>query len=66
MNIGLHSVGPTRILLPTNMVRPSGLGKPRMREQNTSKAAPLEAVPERRTKQSSPRFRSGDRFCELS
>ena len=34
----------------------------RMRKQNTESAVPLDAVPERRTKRCSPRFRPGDRF----
>ena len=37
-----------------------------MRQQNTNRAVPLDAVPERRTERCSPRFRPGDRFCELS
>ena len=37
-----------------------------MRKQNTKTTVPLYAVPERRTEQCSPRFRPGDRFCELS
>ena len=36
-----------------------------MRSKNTSKAVLLDAVPERRTERCSPRFRRGDRFCEL-
>ena len=44
----------------------SVVGKLRMRKVNDSKAVPLDAVPERRTKRCSPRFRPGDRFCELS
>ena len=51
----------TRILIPTNMVRTSYLGKLRTRKQSTNRA-----VPERRTKRCSPRFRPSDRFCELS
>ena len=38
----------------------------RMRKQNTKRAVPLDAVPERRTKRCPPRFRPADRFCELS
>ena len=37
-----------------------------MRKQDSKKAVPLDVVPERRTKRCSPRFRPGDRFCELS
>ena len=61
----LHFVNPTRILLPTNMVRISSLGQLRMRKRNTNRAVPLDAVPERRTERCSQRFRPGDRFCEL-
>ena len=56
----------TRTLFPTNMVTTLVLRKLRMRKQNTNRAVPLDAVPERRTKRCSPRFRPGDRFCELS
>ena len=49
-----------------NMVRPSLVGKLRMRRQNADRAVPLDAVLERRTKRCSPRFRPGDRFCEPS
>ena len=38
----------------------------RIRRQNTNRAVPLDAVPERRTKRCSPRFRPGHCFCELS
>ena len=37
-----------------------------MRKQNTKTTVPLDVVPKRRTKRRSPRFRPGDRFCELS
>ena len=37
-----------------------------MPKVNAKRAVPLDVVPERRTKRCSPRFRSGDRFCELS
>ena len=37
-----------------------------MRNPNTSRAVPLDAVLGRRTKRCSPRFRPGGRFCELS
>ena len=47
------------------MVRTSVLGILRMRKQNTSKAVPLDVVPERRTKRFPPRFRPVGRFCEL-
>ena len=36
-----------------------------MRKQNTKTTVPLDEVPERRTERCSPRFRPGDRFCEL-
>ena len=36
----LHFVNPTRILLPTNMVRISSLGQLRMRKRNTNRAVP--------------------------
>ena len=49
-----------------NMVRPSVLGKMRMRKQNANRTIALDALPERRTERCSPRFRPGDRFCELS
>ena len=51
----------------TYIARTSVLGNCalRMREQNTMKVVPLDVVPERRTEQCSPRFRCGDRFCEL-
>ena len=39
------------------------LRKLRMRQQNTNRAVPLDAVPERRTERCSPGFRPGDRFC---
>ena len=48
-----------------NMVRISVLGKLRMRKQNAKTTVTLDAVPERRTEQCSPRFRPGDRFCEV-
>ena len=48
------------------MVRTSLQGKLHMRKHITIRAAPLDAVPERRTKRCSPRFRPGDRFRELS
>jgi len=51
---------------PTLMIRTSRLDRLRMRKQNTNSAVPLDAVPERRTKRCYPRFRPGDRFCELS
>ena len=44
------------------MVGSSALRKARMRKQNTKSAVPLDAVPERRTKRCSPRFRPGGRF----
>ena len=47
------------------MVRTSVLGKRRMHKKNANRTVPLDAVPERRTKRCSPRFRPGDRFCEL-
>ena len=62
----LHSVYPTQIFFPTHMVRNFVQAKLRMRKQNTIRAVPLDAVPERRTERCSPRFRPGDRFCELS
>ena len=62
----IHSTHPKRIYFPGNMVRASVQGKLRMRRQNTNRAVPLDAVPERRTERCSPRFRPGDRFCELS
>ena len=37
-----------------------------IRKQNTTKAVPLDVVPEYRTPRCSPRFRLGDRFSELS
>ena len=61
----MYFVHPKRILFPTNMVRTSVIQQLRMRKQNTNKAVPLDAVPERRTKRCSPRFRPGGRFCEL-
>ena len=51
---------------PTDVVSASTLEKLRMCEQIIKKAVPLDAVPERRTKRCSPRFRPGGRFCELS
>ena len=48
------------------MVRTSALRNLRMRSRNANKAVLLDAVPERRTKRCSPRFRPGGRFCELS
>ena len=48
------------------VVLKSELHKLRMRKTNISKAVPLDVVPERRTERCSPRFRPGDRFCELS
>ena len=48
------------------LVSNSVAGKMRMRKLNTERALPLDALPERRTERCSPRFRSGDRFCELS
>ena len=57
---------PIRIIFPKNVVRVLVQGKLRMRKQNSNKAVPLDAVPERRTERCSPRFRPGDRFCELS
>ena len=53
------------MLLPTNMVRVSSLAQLRTRKQNTNRAVPLDAVPERRTERCSQKFRPGDRFCEL-
>ena len=53
-------------IFPTHMVRNSVQAKLRMRKQNTIRAVPLDAVPERRIERCSPRFRPGDRFCELS
>ena len=53
------------ILFPTNMVKALALGNVRMRKQNEKTTVPLDAVPERRTKRCSPRFRPGGRFCEL-
>ena len=35
------------------------------RRQNSKTAVPLDAVPERRTEQRSPKFRPSDRFCKL-
>ena len=55
-----------RILFPTHMLSNSVVGKLRMRKLNTKRAVPLDAVPERLTERYSPRFRPGDRFCELS
>ena len=49
--------------LPYGKIEISVLAKLRMRKQNTKRAVPLDAVPERRTKRCSPRFRPGDRFC---
>ena len=37
-----------------------------MRKQNTNRAVPLDAVPERRTKRCIPRLQSGDRFRGLN
>ena len=37
-----------------------------MRKQNTKTTVPPDVVPERRTERCSPRFRPGDRVCELS
>ena len=70
LNSGNHTPGwylldPTRILFTRNVVRTSVFGKLRMRTQNTKTTVPLDAVPERRTERCSPRFRPGDRFCEL-
>ena len=62
----LYLVDPTQIFFVTHMERNSFLLKLRMRRLNTKRAVPLDAVPERRTKRCSPRFRPGDRFCELS
>ena len=47
---------------PTDVVSASTLEKLRMCEQIIKKAVPLDAVPERRTKRCSPRFRPGGRF----
>ena len=58
-------VNPTRRFLPTNMVRTTVLVKVCMRKQNTNKVVTLEVVPELRTERFSPKFRPGDRFCEL-
>ena len=41
-------------------------GKLRMRKLNTKTAVPLDVVPERRAKRCPPRFRSANRFCDLS
>ena len=46
--------------------RGPGIGKLRMRKENANRAEPLVAVPERRTKRCSPRFRPADHFCKLS
>ena len=54
------------LLASTNMVRTSEHGELRMRKQNTNRAVPLDAMPERRAERCSPRFQPGDRFCELS
>ena len=61
----LYLVSTSVDVFPMNMVRPSVLGKMRMRKQNTNRAVPLDAVPERRTERCSSRFLPGDRFCEL-
>ena len=50
----------------THVGRNSAIGKLRMCKLNAKRAVPLDAVPERRTKRCSPRFRPGYRFCELS
>ena len=52
----------TDIFFPLHMVWISAVGKLRMRKLNTKRAAPLDVVPGQRC---SPRFRPGDRFCEL-
>ena len=46
-----------RLFFPMHMVRPLILTKVRMRELNTKRAVPLDAVLERRTKRFPPRFR---------
>ena len=56
---------PSWTFFPANVV-PSFLGSLRMRKQNIKETVPLDVVPERRTERCSPRFRPGDRFCELS
>ena len=73
LSIYLSIIGPssylfdhTRILFPTYKVRITFIGKLRVRKPNTNREVTLDAVPERRTKQCSPRFRPSDRFCELS
>ena len=53
-------------IFPTNVVRTQVLWIVRMRKENTKRAVPLDAVPERRTERCSPRFRPGDRFGEPS
>ena len=55
-----------QMFYPTNMARALVLGNLRMHTKNAKREVPLDAVPERRTKRCSPRFRSGDRFYELS
>ena len=55
-----------RDILTTNMVRTVVLGKLCMRKPKTKRAVLLDAVPERCTRQCSPRFRPGNRFYELS
>ena len=61
-NSGLHLFDPTRVHLPTNMVRASVERNLRMRKQNAKTTVPLDVVRERRTKRCSPRFRPGGRF----
>ena len=50
---------PMRTFLSTNMVRTSVQGYLCMRKQNTKRAVPLDAVPERCTKRCPPRFQAG-------
>ena len=61
-----YFIDPTRISFHTIMVRTLLLEILSMRKENTNKAVPLDVVPERRTERCSPRFRPGDRFCDLS
>ena len=48
-----------------NMVRARVREYLRMRKQNTKTTAPLDVVPDRRTKRFPPRPRSVGRFCDL-
>ena len=67
----LYLFDSAQIFLFTHMVRNSALGKLRMRKQNFKKVVTLDIVinyvldMERRTQRCCPRFRPGDRFCEL-